>query len=1064
MTSFCSVVAKIKFCIYVGLFFLIGFTETLANPPTNLGPKLRQRLNQKLGDFDPSADFLKTVKKLDLRKLGDGQQLATLAGINQFDSLDELDLSESKLDSPDDLKDLPNLKTFKFSQGIIDGLPPRSDLLRGRLKTFVKLEKCELKGNQLDKSFLDGLDMPRLTELDLSDNQITDFNIAGSLDELKRLSLRRNPLRKPLQNPSILQALDGKELESLDLSEPVGIDQASADILLSFDDTGEPIDLPYLKDLNLRKTKFRRIHQLRNYSRLEKLNLSSNQITDDDLITVEDPDGLLKNLDKLRLLDISDNPITDAGPIVNLARRKMGLIEEIARAPNLPAAPSVSDPDLIVIATNTQLSASEIQRLTELGVTVVNNISHFSLHLVSGLNMISLPLDTGHNFTAKSFAQYLVNSGQGRELDSDLDYTDDEGFGQEDNGFDEVDGENQIDQDTDSLIVNGLPVYELRSDLNIEGQPIASGFYVLDPDSGDRLISVEPSITDGSSTPEYNLALDEGLSIVELPDDFDMSNAGFAETGHEFHVNLPLFELRSDLVFEDEAGQELVVEAGSYLWDPVARQLLPLFSSTDGSGATVYEPNFGTNESEVPERVNIQQLIESGQIIDTGEVIYLRDLLGQEDDFGYETPLPLFELRSDLVFEDEAGQELVVEAGMYLWDSQYKYLLPLVSNTDSSGVAAYAPNYEAEPSGLPDRLNVQRLITEGQIIDTGERIALGSIINDSDINTNPEVDDLRNTNPEAGDLRNTNPEVDDLRNTNPEAGDLRVAGAPAQSADSRITLIIRYHYHIDPITGEANGGFETYLPDIDQHEGFPIGGGEGYIVNFVSDKPAHTVSISGKAWAGENRPLSNPAGSPSFVGLEPWAFVVAGNLPVELPTTGNYAISLRDGDRELTKLANVTNSFRLSLVDMSRQPVVHEGQKLRLEVTDSKQQLVGYSDLNLRAEDLTLAYVKPDIQYNQIPGFTRLLQNYPNPFNPETWIPFELNQASEVSISVYGATGQLVRQLELGFLPAGIYTARDKAAYWNGKNMFGESVSTGIYFYNLKTGDYSRTRRMVILK
>ena len=397
-----------------------------------------------------------------------------------------------------------------------------------------------------------------------------------------------------------------------------------------------------------------------------------------------------------------------------------------------------------------------------------------------------------------------------------------------------------------------------------------------------------------------------------------------------------------------------------------------------------------------------------------------------------------------MVFEDEAGQELVVEAGMYLWDSQYQYLLPLVSNTDSSGVAAYAPNYEAEPSELPDRLNVQRLITEGQIIDTGERIALGSIINDSDINTNPE----------AGDLRNTNPEVNDLR----------VAGAPAQSADSRITLIIRYHYHIDPITGEANGGFETYLPDIDQHEGFPISGGEGYIVNFVSDKPAHTVSISGKAWAGENRPLSNPAGSPSFVGLEPWAFVVAGNLPVELPTTGNYAVSLRDGDRELTKLANVTNSFRLSLVDMSRQPVVHEGQNLRLEVTDSKQQLVGYSDLNLRAEDLTLAYVKPDIQYNQIPGFTRLLQNYPNPFNPETWIPFELNQASEVSISVYGATGQLVRQLELGFLPAGIYTARDKAAYWNGKNMFGESVSTGIYFYNLKTGDYSRTRRMVILK
>ena len=95
--------------------------------------------------------------------------------------------------------------------------------------------------------------------------------------------------------------------------------------------------------------------------------------------------------------------------------------EKITKAPGIASAPNVSDPDLIVIATNTQLSNTEIQRLSELVVTVLNNISHFRLLLVSGLNMISLPLDTGHNFTAKSFAQYLVNSGQGRELDSDLD-------------------------------------------------------------------------------------------------------------------------------------------------------------------------------------------------------------------------------------------------------------------------------------------------------------------------------------------------------------------------------------------------------------------------------------------------------------------------------------------------------------------------------------------------------------------------------------------------------------------------------------------------------------------
>ena len=1050
MINLYSVGSKIRVCLLVSLCCFLILSEVIAKPPAELGPKLRQRLGEKLGNFNPSADDVKGIKKLDLRNLGDDQQLATLGGINQFDGLDELDLSESKLDDPDDFKDLPNLKVLKFSQGIINDAPPRSDLLRVRLKTFGKLEKCELRGNQLDKSFLDGLDMPRLTELDLSDNQITDFNIGGNLDELKRLSLRRNPLRKPPKRSSVLQALDGKELEFLDLSEPIGIDQESADMLLDYDDTGDPIRLPVLKDLNLRKTKFRRIHKLRTYVQLEKLNLSGNQITDADLMTVEDPDGTLKYLNKIRLLDISDNPITDAEPIVKLAENKLGFSEKITKAPGIASAPNVSDPDLIVIATNTQLSNTEIQRLTELGVTVINNVSHFSLHLVSGLNMISLPLDTGHNFTAKSFAQYLVNSGQGRELDSDLDDTDDEGFGQEDNGFDEVDGENQIDQNTGSIIVNGLPVYELGSDLNIEGQLVASGFYVPDPDS-DRLIPVEPSFTDKFGAPGYSLAVDEGLKVVELPNDFDMRNGGFNETGHRFHVNFPLFEVESDLIFKNADGENLVVGAGRYLWDPVDRLLLPLVFSTDSSGTTIYEPNFDMDESEVPERVNIQQLIESGQIIDTGEVIYLRDLLGEEGDFDYDTPLQILEVESDLAFKTEDGESLVVGAGRYLWDPVERLLVPLVFSTDSSGAAVYAPNYEAEPSSLPDGLSIQQLIAEGQVIDTGETISMGSIVD--------ELPPVKDTNPGADEARANVPNVVENEKAAP------AGNAPAQSAESRVSLIIRYHYHIDPVTGEARGGFETYLPDIDQHEGFPIGGGEGYIVNLVSDVPAHTVSISGRAWTGENNPISNPlAESPHLMGLGPWAFVVTGQLPVELPITNQYSVSLKDKDRHLTKLENVTTNFRLALVDMSRQPVVYEGQQLRLEITDSQQQLVGYSNINLRSKDLAQAYIQPNIQYNQIPGFTRLLQNYPNPFNPETWIPFELNQASEVSISVYDAVGQLVRQLELGYQPAGIYGSREKAVYWDGKNAIGETVATGLYFYSLKAGDYSETRRMVILK
>ena len=104
------------------------------------------------------------------------------------------------------------------------------------------------------------------------------------------------------------------------------------------------------------------------------------------------------------------------------------------------------------------------------------------------------------------------------------------------------------------------------------------------------------------------------------------------------------------------------------------------------------------------------------------------------------------------------------------------------------------------------------------------------------------------------------------------------------------------------------------------------------------------------------------------------------------------------------------------------------------------------------------------VSLRPLPKVTQLLQNYPNPFNPETWIPYQLNQASEVSLSVYSSEGKLVRQIDLGLKPAGNYQRTERAIYWDGRNASGESVSSGVYFYRLQAGDYSQTRKMVILK
>ena len=99
-----------------------------------------------------------------------------------------------------------------------------------------------------------------------------------------------------------------------------------------------------------------------------------------------------------------------------------------------------------------------------------------------------------------------------------------------------------------------------------------------------------------------------------------------------------------------------------------------------------------------------------------------------------------------------------------------------------------------------------------------------------------------------------------------------------------------------------------------------------------------------------------------------------------------------------------------------------------------------------------------------VPKETVLLANYPNPFNPETWIPYQLSEAAAVTVTIHASDGKLVRVLELGQVPAGVYSEKDRAVYWNGRNAQGEPVASGVYFYTLTAGDFSATRKMVIRK
>ncbi len=94
-----------------------------------------------------------------------------------------------------------------------------------------------------------------------------------------------------------------------------------------------------------------------------------------------------------------------------------------------------------------------------------------------------------------------------------------------------------------------------------------------------------------------------------------------------------------------------------------------------------------------------------------------------------------------------------------------------------------------------------------------------------------------------------------------------------------------------------------------------------------------------------------------------------------------------------------------------------------------------------------------------LPDNFELYQNYPNPFNPTTNISFNLPKTGQVTVTVYNSLGQIVDVIADGILPAG-----DNVVVWDGSNKYGNSVSSGIYFYEVSTEEFRDSRKMTLAK
>jgi hypothetical protein len=254
-------------------------------------------------------------------------------------------------------------------------------------------------------------------------------------------------------------------------------------------------------------------------------------------------------------------------------------------------------------------------------------------------------------------------------------------------------------------------------------------------------------------------------------------------------------------------------------------------------------------------------------------------------------------------------------------------------------------------------------------------------------------------------------------------------------------------------------GFTLDAPD----DGFAIEGGKGYIVNVPEAK---AIAFTGAAWT--NQPPVEAA--PTLVQTDgAWAFVVSGRLLDDSDDSlkkDGYLVTVKN-TRTNAVATDVVRSryFAAAFADLNRQNVVQTGDRLEVVVRNQAGEMVSDTlSYTVTADAILKAYLPLTLKNIDIPRQSLLLQNYPNPFNPETWIPYQIRESEEVVIRIYNATGRLVRTLSLGQREAGFYLGRSRAAYWNGKNDSSEPVSSGLYFYQLKAGDFNATRKLVIVK
>jgi len=182
-----------------------------------------------------------------------------------------------------------------------------------------------------------------------------------------------------------------------------------------------------------------------------------------------------------------------------------------------------------------------------------------------------------------------------------------------------------------------------------------------------------------------------------------------------------------------------------------------------------------------------------------------------------------------------------------------------------------------------------------------------------------------------------------------------------------------------------------------------------------------------------------------------------------VPTTANAANKalylINDGNRFVDSMRIDQNANSGSWITLGKY-YFDAGSRAVVTVLNKGDNTAG---VVLRADAVRWQWIgltpTPNAQQNNIPQSFALHQNYPNPFNPVTEIKYAVPKADKITLTVYDLLGRKVKTLVDDEVEAGVYKVK-----WDGKNEFGKNVSSGVYFYSLKSESLVKVRKMMLIK